>query len=62
MIRFPKYPKRVSTGSVAIRRCDVLRQIALDAVSSGNITDELIQQYIREQEGGRIKHFGPNIS
>jgi putative transposase len=115
LIWIPKYRKKVSTGQVAIRTRDILRQIAMEheldiisgkvsadhvhmfigyrptqniskivqwlkgissrillmefkhlqkqfwgrhlwargylAVSSGNITDEMIQQYIEEQEG-----------
>ena len=66
LIWIPKYRKRVLTGQVAIRARDLLRQITLEqkkfwgrhlwargymAVSSGNITDEMIQQYIEEQEG-----------
>ena len=39
----PKYRKRVLTGAVATRVRDLLRQIAA--------TDELINEYINEQEG-----------
>jgi REP element-mobilizing transposase RayT len=39
----PKYRKRVLTGPVATRVRDLLRQIAA--------TDELINEYINEQEG-----------
>jgi len=48
--KFPDTPFRVSAPEETI-----LGQASLGggylAVSSGNITDELIQQYIQEQEG-----------
>ena len=55
----PKYRKRVLTGPVATRVRDLLRQIAAEnklhinsgKVAADTITDELINEYINEQEG-----------
>lgn len=54
LVWIPKYRKRILTGKVAERVRDVLRQIYV-AVSSDNITDEIIQKYIEEQEGEPIE-------
>jgi REP element-mobilizing transposase RayT len=48
----PKYRKRVLTGQVATRH---LWTRGYFAVTSGTITDELINEYINEQEGEAVQ-------
>src|SRR5215211_1728942 len=70
LVWVPKYRKRVLTGAVAVRARDLLQEFphlrrqfwgrhfwarGYFAVTSGTITDEMINEYINEQEGEPVE-------